>query len=141
MIDTLRSDTPLPSALAVAAPGLCAVHCLAAPALLVVAPALAESAALELALVGGSLAFAVWAALGGVRRHGERRVWIPLLIGVLLLLASRTGAAAGEGEEILTALGSLALLAGVLWDLRLRRRCACSGCGCAAAGPQGPERS
>ncbi len=35
--------SPLPAALGAAAPVLCAVHCLAAPALLVVAPALAEN--------------------------------------------------------------------------------------------------
>lgn len=114
-----------PRAAAVAAPVLCALHCLAAPVLAVLAPALAENAGVEVALVGATLATGANAGRGGVALHGDGRLWLLVVLASLLFAAK---AAAGHSDAIelaVTVLGSMCIVAALAWDARLRRRCAC----------------
>lgn len=122
---------PPRSAAGAVAPSLCVLHCLAAPALVAVAPGLVENASVELVLTGASLAMGVMVTREGVRVHGERRIWALVAFALLLFLTKSLTGMEGAPERGMTVLASLCVLAAVAWDAHLRRRCACVGCGCA----------
>jgi hypothetical protein len=101
----------------IAVSGLCMLHCLALPVVLVLSPGLAAAAgyaealhpAFGVVLVGVAAA----AFVPGYRQHGRRGV---LGLGVAGLALVLTGSFAhnllgGPGETVLTVAGSLALVA------------------------------
>jgi len=100
---------------------LCLLHCLALP---LIATGVLAWAASEQVHVGLTLALAVVVlavALPGYRRHRQAAVPALLVIGVTLFIgAVLFGEALGEARETaLTILGSVALVAGHLLNLRL----------------------
>lgn len=111
---------------ATAVPLVCSLHCLATPLLVVLAPALALDPRIEAGMFAGVLVVAAVAAYLGVRAHRQLAVLGPIATGLavwggsLLLLSS--------GGEILTALASVLVAAGLLWNARLRHRASCPAC-------------
>jgi hypothetical protein len=116
--------------LSAAAPLLCVAHCLAAPLLVVMAPALAGNEGLEIGLMVISAAIAVIVLAAGVRRHGELVVWMPAIAGLSLWLLGAI--LPGEmREQVLMVSGGILLAGGLFWDARLRHRASCSSLSCA----------
>lgn len=113
---------------ATAAPLLCAVHCVAAPLLMVLAPALALDEAHERAVLGASVLLAAAAVALGFRTHRRPGVWLPVAAGALLFLRPP----AVLPEEAVSIAASLLLAAGTFWSARLRHRATCRRCGCIA---------
>jgi hypothetical protein len=113
--------------LSAAAPLLCVGHCLATPVFVVAAPALAVNPVVEIGLmmVAAAVAFTVVAL--GVRRHGDGRVWLPIVLGLGLWGVGML-ATLHLHERLLTVAGGLTLAAGLYWDARLRHRISCSSC-------------
>ncbi len=108
-------------AIGIALSVLCLIHCLALP--LIATGALAWAAS-ERVHVGLTIALAVVVlavALPGYRRHRQPVVPLLLVSGLALLVGAVVlGEGIGEqGETILTILGSLALVAGHVLNLRL----------------------
>ncbi len=120
------------SSWAAALPLLCAVHCLAAPVLAAVAPALALPSLAEHAVQLGSVVLAGVMARSGIRAHGDRRVLVPMVLGAVLWIASDplawTGAALTAGHVA----GGLLLAAGMAWNGHLRHKATCGACACPA---------
>jgi hypothetical protein len=125
-------------------PALCAVHCLAAPLLVVVAPLVAENPVLEW---GGFLlaaAVAVYVAGAGTVTHGQLGVWAPIVGGLLLWLGGLLDALGAAPEWLVTMTGASLVATGMIWDAQLRHRCAvamrvepgsCEGLGSIMPGP------
>jgi hypothetical protein len=111
-------------------PIVCAVHCLAAPVLLVVAPAFATSTLLEGGLMAAASLVAVPTVAGGVQAHGRSIVWLPIAAGAVIWASELMELARGVPDTVLTVTGSLLLAGGLLWNARLRARahddCACT---------------
>ena len=121
------SDSRLP-ALAAAAPLLCAVHCIASPLLVIVAPTVSLGGPFE---TGIKLASAVLAAVFlvfGVRAHGRRAVVAPVALGLALWLAA--AGTHGLAEVVLSALGGILQAAGLAWSAALRHKAVCHTCAC-----------
>jgi hypothetical protein len=118
------------SILGVAAPLLCAVHCVAAPLLVVVSPALVHGPA-ETAFRLATLAIAALLLRSGLRAHGRRVVLAPAALGVAAWALSE---AAPSAETALSVAGGLLIATGMLWNARLRHRAVCHSCGCPAHG-------
>ena len=99
----------------------CLLHCLALPLLATGALAWAASEQVHAGLTVALAAVVLAVAVPGYRRHRQWAVPALLVLGVTLLIgAVLSGAALGEAREMaLTALGSLALLAGHIFNLRL----------------------
>lgn len=113
--------------LSAAAPLLCVAHCLAAPLFVVVAPALAGNKTVEIALMVASAAIALAVLVLGVRRHGEKLVWMPAIVGLSLWLLGILSP--GEMQErALMVSGGVLLAGGLFWDARLRHRASCLSC-------------
>jgi hypothetical protein len=109
---------------------LCALHCAAGAAIAAAVPALRviESERLERLFVIVSVTLATVALRRGVRLHNERRVYVALAAGALVLLASRTIEFSSERTELLLSIAGASLLvtAHVL-NIRALRRC-CARC-------------
>jgi hypothetical protein len=105
-------------------PLLCAAHCLAAPALVVVAPLLAENEALEWAGFSLAVVVAVYVLSSGLRVHQQWSVLAPIAGGLLLWLSGLLELFAAP-EWLVTTTGALVLAAGIFWDARLRRHTTC----------------
>jgi hypothetical protein len=103
-------------------PMVCAVHCLAAPVLLVIAPVLASSALVEGALMAAALLFAVPVLFAGVQVHGRWLVWLPIALGSVLWISELAHAPIPAPGTVLTVSGSLLLAGGLVWNSRLRMR-------------------
>jgi len=112
---------------AAAAPLLCAAHCVAAPALLVFAPALVVNQSVEYLLMIVSAAIAIGVAFRGMRRHGELSVWLPLVAG-LVFWGAGTMSQSESQEQLFTVLGAMLLATGVVWSARLSDRSRCTPC-------------
>lgn len=108
----------------IALSALCLLHCLAVPLVATGALAWAASERIHLGLTVALAAVVLAVAVPGYRRHRQPVVPVLLASGLALLLAAVTvGEAAGEtGETLLTVVGSLALTAGHVLNLRLPRR-------------------
>lgn len=120
-----------PSLWGAAAPLVCAGHCVASPALVAFAPALAVGESVELALLALSAVLAVGLVALGVRVHGRAAVWLPVVAGCALVAVVHSGWTVLP-ESLLTAAGSVSIAAGMIWNARLRHAAACKGCGCPA---------
>jgi hypothetical protein len=117
-----------------AAPALCAVHCVAAPLLVVFFPVLELGEAAErllmLATATVAAAFLTW----GVRAHGRRLVWVPAALGMALWAGGDhflSHSAPGLAAHLL---GGGVLAGGLLWNAVLRHRTHCTDCGCPGTG-------
>jgi len=115
-------------------PMVCAVHCVAAPVLLVVAPAFASSTLVEGVLMAAAFFFAVVIVMAGVQVHGRAVVWIPISLGSLLWVAELAEAPISAPGTVLTVAGSLLLAGGLVWNSRLRAK-ARPACDCPAHRP------
>jgi len=121
-----------PASMAFIAPLICAVHCLAAPFLVLFLPGFAIGARAEQWLLVGSTVLAGWFLAQGWRVH--RRLWVPLVggAGVLLWTLSLARVVDVVPEPVTTVLGAV-LLAGALFvSVRMQpdglQGCACSTC-------------
>jgi len=109
---------------------LCLVHCVAFPLLVASLPTVASAGLgepLERGLVASALLLGGFAFQRGFRKHGHRWV-LAWGLGALALLAAPLllgHEVLGESGETLTRIGSLALLAGHLWNHRVCCLCAC----------------
>ena len=114
------------------APVLCAAHCATAPLLVVIAPALAESAAIEGGLLGLTAIIASLVLPAGMRVHGR----VAILMLVLAGLAGWGGSILGLFEPTLpeagtTIIASLLVASGLFWNARALKkasRCPCPSC-------------
>lgn len=128
------SDSSLrrPALWSAALPLACAVHCVLMPVVALFVPFLAPAQELEAVfmLASGGLALAV--TRGGVRAHGRRAVWAPVLLGLAVWAASVAHLAGPLPEPVAVVAGSVVLAAGMVWNARLRHEAACRSCGCPA---------
>ncbi len=113
-----------------AAPLLCALHCVATPLVVLVAPSFAPDIRSEVAMLAGSAVLAAVASTIGIREHGSRVVLAPILVGLAIWALSLGGAFRPLPEAATTAMPSLLVAAGLLWNARLRHVAVCPGCGC-----------
>jgi MerC mercury resistance protein len=104
---------------AVSSSGLCMIHCLATPVLLIFVPVFSASflggEAFHAAILWFILPTSLVAMTLGCWRHKDRYVAVLCVIGLsVIVVAARFGdAAVGEiGERILTTVGSFILIAG-----------------------------
>lgn len=117
---------------AAAVPLLCAVHCLAAPMLAVVAPALALPRSADHAVQVVSALVAAVIAWSGLRVHGRRAVLAPMAAGVALWIGGEAMGVEGTAEIAAHVAGGLLLAAGMAWNGHLRHQASCHHCGCPA---------
>ncbi len=108
---------------------LCAVHCVSAAAIAAAVPALRviESGWVERLLIAAALVVAAVAIRRGVAVHHDRRAYVALGIGAVVLVAGRL--ASSERVELVSSLiGAAALVVGHVINIRaLRRRCCADG--------------
>ena len=121
------------SGLASTAPLLCAVHCISAPALALVAPAFIYSGVVEGVVMTVAVALALAALRGGTRLHGRRAPWLPVVTGIAIWSMVPLEVVVGAPEPALVAAGGLAMFGGLRWNSRLKAaaeadRCACPSC-------------
>jgi p-aminobenzoyl-glutamate transporter AbgT len=122
----------LADAFAISCSGLCALHCVFAPAALVLVPlfgaGVLEDAGFHRAILWLVLPASAGALALGCARHQDRAV---LLVGALGLAVIAAGGLfahdlLGEtGEKVLTFLGSVVLIAGHVRNYALCRAAAC----------------
>jgi hypothetical protein len=112
------------------APLTCAVHCVATPILLVVAPALAVSAPLEWSFLGATVLVAVVALAFGLRTHGDPWPVLPISLGITLWMGSLLHFFHPLPEELTTTMAALTAAAGLVWNSRLH--CAAGNASCEA---------
>ena len=117
-----------------AAPLLCALHCLATPMVVLLAPTLAPMREAEAILLGICTVLSIGFAAEGVRRHGRYGIWLPIAAGLVLWTASLAGWLAPLPEAATTVVGSVATAAGLFRNATLRHRATCNRCGCVAHG-------
>jgi len=115
-----------------ALPLACAAHCLLAPLAALFVPFLAPATEIEAGLMLVSAALAIGVTFSGVRVHGRRTVWIPVVLGIGVWGASLAGWTAPAPEPATTLLGSLLVAGGMVRNARLRHAAACRSCGCPA---------
>jgi hypothetical protein len=113
----------------VAAPLLCAVHCLSAPALVLVAPTLARSRLVEGLIMVLALGVVMPMAIRAYRSHGSVLPGVPLVAGIGLWGVEFAHLHLPFPAAALTVAGSLFLAGGLLWGEHLRRS-AGRGCDC-----------
>jgi hypothetical protein len=119
------------------APILCAIHCAAAPLLVLVLPAFAFTPAAEWSLLALTAGLAAFALFSGVRSHSEWRVLLPGAGGLLAWGASLSGIFLPFPEAASTAAASLFVAGGLLWNSRMHCRTLpvrCVGCDLEAEG-------
>jgi hypothetical protein len=122
-----------PGAWAAAAPALCAVHCLAAPLLVMVVPAAAVGSAAERLLWGATSILALGFLAWTVRAH--RRGWAALpVVGGLALWGAGLFDLVPASETATTVAGALLVSGGMMASAWLRHRRLCRDCGCPVHG-------
>jgi len=123
-----------PALWTVALPLACAVHCLAMPLVALFVPLLAPAHELEVVLMGASVLLAAVLARGGVRSHGRRAAWVPVVLGTAVWSAGVAHLGGWLPEQAASVLGSVLLAGGMAWNARLRHEASCRSCGCPAHG-------
>jgi hypothetical protein len=125
-MNPIREKQQTLDALAVAASGLCLVHCLVLPALLVLVPTLAAFVAVPETFHTVALIFAVptsaLAIAAGFRRHRQLQPTLLVLPGLALLASGALAAEAQWAETVMTVAGALLLSAGHALNWRSLRR-------------------
>ncbi len=107
-------------------PLICAVHCLAAPALVLISPAFGENPLIEFGALGLALAFGIPAVRAGWCEHGNRRPLILAGVGILIWSTSLLGLVPLEPVGLVHAAGAVLTGAGLLWNASARRSCSCA---------------
>ena len=95
-------------------------------------PTLGHAAGVEAGMLAASAALGVATTVSGVRAHGRRSVWLPVLLGLAVWAASLAGWTRPLPEVAPTVLGSLLVAGGLVVSARLRHVAACRSCGCPA---------
>lgn len=113
-----------------AAPIACAVHCAAAPALAIFAPAAATGTAVEWTLLGATGVLAAVAIPMGRRAHGEPWPAYLVFLGLGTWTASLLHLFQPVPEDVTTTVAALATATGLLWNSRLHcgPTTSCSAC-------------
>jgi hypothetical protein len=127
-IAMLLSLARRPLAWASAAPLLCAVHCAATPILVLAAPTLAPTPAVERMMLGGTALLAAVAWWYGYRRHRRILPALPILLGLMVWAGALLFLGTGSSEVIGSGAGSVMVAAGLLWNAWLRHRVVCRNC-------------
>jgi hypothetical protein len=99
---------------AAAAPALCALHCLASPLLIVVAPALAPTAAVERAMFVVSALLAGTMEVRALRRGATAAPLMVVAIGIGIWGASLSIGVGSLPERATTVLGAALVAAGLV---------------------------
>lgn len=109
----------------------CAIHCALQPLLLVVLPLFGLGFLLgervETVFLICSVLLASWALFSGMRMHGNWRVFLPLTLGVFLIVASRVFESAEMPLAVAGALG-IALSHFLNHVYQQQRLCQDTGC-------------
>jgi hypothetical protein len=115
-----------------ALPLACAVHCVLMPLATMFVPFLAPAHELEAVFMLASAALALALVRGGVRAHGRRAVWLPVLLGIAVWGAGIAHLGGPLPEPVTTVVGSVLLAGGMFRNARLRHEAECRSCGCPA---------
>ncbi|MET0397550.1 MAG: MerC domain-containing protein [Longimicrobiaceae bacterium] len=115
-----------------ALPLACAVHCLLMPLVALFVPLLAPAHSLEVVFMGASVLLAAVLTRGGVRAHGRRAAWVPVVLGTAVWAAGIAHVGGRIPEQATSVLGSVLLAGGMAWNARLRHEVSCRSCGCPA---------
>lgn len=109
----------------------CAIHCAIQPFLLVVLPLFGlgflMGERVETVFLISSVCLASWALFSGLRMHGNWRIFLPLTVGVFLIVASRVFYAAEMPLAVAGALG-IALSHFLNHIYQQQRLCQDTGC-------------
>jgi hypothetical protein len=122
-----RSGSGWGAAWPAAVPVLCAVHCIAAPLLVLFVPSLAPNPRVEAILLVATFLFTAAVLTWGVRSHGNVWVWLPTLAG-LALWAGAHATLHGRTELLTETAGALLVAGGLTWSAWLRHRANCRDC-------------
>ena len=117
-----------PTSLATALPFACAVHCAAAPLLVVALPALAIDPAVEALFLGLSATVGAVSTAASWRLHRKAIVWVAMALGAGVWGASLAGWFQPIPEAATDALGGALLAGGIFWSTRLGHRQHCERC-------------
>jgi Zn2+/Cd2+-exporting ATPase len=128
----VKSPNRWSASLPAAVPLLCAVHCIAAPVLVLFAPALAPDSRVAAVLLFCTAVLTLFFLRWGVRSHGRRVVWIPATAGLVLWTGAHLSGTHGPVEIILEFGGAALVAWGLTWNAWLRHRATCDTCGCPA---------
>ncbi|UTW59920.1 MerC domain-containing protein [Kordiimonas sp. SCSIO 12603] len=119
--------------IAMAASGLCVVHCILTPILIAVLPAIAVYAEInhdiELLLIGVMLPLSAFALFRGYKCHCSMQPTVNAAGGVALLLLAQLVLESETGELIASVAGGLALITAHIINIKAGRHCA-SGSAC-----------
>ncbi|CAN5847786.1 hypothetical protein BH23GEM3_BH23GEM3_12370 [soil metagenome] len=115
---------------AAAVPVLCAAHCVAAPLLIVLAPALAPTKATELALIALTVVITGGFLTHSTRTHRRLAPWLVAAGGLGIWLASVLDLFQPIPEVATTVLGSLIVAGALIWNSRLLHPDICPSCSC-----------
>lgn len=115
-----------------ALPLACAVHCLLMPLVALFVPVLAPAHEVEVVFMAASALLAAVLARGGVRAHGRRAVWVPVLLGSAVWGAGIAHLGGWVPEQAAGVLGGVLVAGGMAWNARLRHEASCRSCGCPA---------
>ena len=127
MDNSTRNSGPALDKVAIGLSGLCLVHCLALPVLIVAAPALGEfgQGHLHAQMLVIILPLSAIAIAMGFRRHQSRRIVAAATLGMLLLVLGGTVMHAQYGlfwDRVFTVSGSLILAVSHWFNSRMGRR-------------------
>lgn len=122
---------------AAVAPLLCAIHCLAAPALVAIAPAVLVTARAEWGLMALTASLVIGMLGYGTRLHRRLGPWLAAGAGLSLWAGSLSGGLAPAPEPATTTMGSIVVAAALLWNSGLLHRVTCSACACPGCDPSG----
>jgi hypothetical protein len=106
--------TTQPHSWALAAPLVCAIHCISAPLVVALLPAVAPSETTEWVLLAVAVVFGVWVLSQGTRQHGRVVLWIPATAGLMVWAMSLAALFEPLPEVVTTVAGSL-LVAGAIY--------------------------
>jgi hypothetical protein len=104
-------------------PLICVVHCMAAPVLIVAAPAFAQNRLIEGGLITFASIVGLAAVVRGARIHGQWRLLAPVLAGIVLWVCALLGIVRVIPEAALSIPAGAFVAGAMLLDSRLRHGC------------------
>jgi hypothetical protein len=113
------------------APLVCAIHCLATPLLVAVAPSVVVGPQAEWALLGLTVVLVIVALIAGLRSHRDLRPAPLLAAGLAVWVGSLLHVFHPLPEEPVTAVAALVVATGLVWNSRLvcaHREVSCTAC-------------
>jgi chromate transport protein ChrA len=114
------------------APLVCAVHCLVAPVLVLVAPAFVHSGVIEGLVLTGAAVLAAVVVVAGTRIHGRKAPWALVATGVAIWCLVPLKLAMALPEPAVVVAGGLTMFGGMRWNARLKAVAEAGRCGCPA---------